>query len=261
MAFTLLTLSPPNGAVNVPLNTEIQLSITNNINGIDFNTITVQIDDEMAFTGLSGFNRPAFDGEIFYINNHLVLKIQPRRLFIEEKFVAIKINLNDQNIPPLETYSLETSFVTKKLPIESLSTRSLPPALRRFLTPFISFSHLDVYRQVLGEYLTNNPKTITLCIGYRLQESILKALLPTLFIPPILQVPADILPILPLVDKIKNYSYHWELALEDLARLSIGPKTRDYIDRAMQDTYPQNQVGAVCAAVLIGADKMAFVGM
>ncbi len=254
MTLAIITQFPQPASTDVARDTYIFVGASNTLTGIDSQTARITVDGIVAYYGRDGFSRPNFRGEVFQTNTYLAIKVQPRRKFAPGAQVTVRVELTNDVRPATQTVDTTYTFgiVSKKVTVVNAS--QLSAAQRRMATPFTGWPYLDSFRQALGSTLTPNTRLVTSVAAFRLSQAPLQALAVPLVLPePPLFTDQDLRPLSALTSILPALNGMWEPALAELRQLGVGPQTLDTLRRSMGSEYPQNQVGAVCGAVLLGA--------
>ena len=258
MTISILTRFPKNDSIDVARNTYIFIGAYN-LEGLNADTLKVSIGETVVYENRE-FALPEYDGHVVLTNSYAAIKIQPRRYFPFSEKVEVTTRLSNIAVPPSEYLTDTFSFVTVPQLNTVVNQSVLAPSQIR-LMKFFPRTYLEQLRQILVDGLSPKFQLAPLAAAYRLNLSLNKALIGPLILNLKDLLDVDLLPIDALDVSLQKYSMLWEPALKELQALGVGPATIGTLRRGLLSGYPQNRVGAICGAVLLGADFLQVAGL
>ena len=256
---TLTLVSPGSGSENVAISREIIIKMEMPPSEqMDLEALRVSVNDQLAYAGrTSGFVRPAFQGDIYTVNNYINVHVRPRRMFNYAEVVSVSLLAQDTTTPVPNRLESTWQFVTRpEYGTQRTQNDTLTYAVR-CRTPFNTKPMLDSFRQVFLANVAVVHNFFEEALYYRVRTSEAAALLKDLNIP--LDLPYRMSIIGPLSDidaAVRELSVSWEGAMRELHTLGIGPRTRSFLERIWDSSYPMNKVGAAAAVVLLAGSLL-----
>lgn len=256
---TLTLVSPGSGSENVAISREIIIKMQMPPSEqMDLEALRVSVNDQLAYAGKTiGFVRPAFQGEIYTVNNCINVHVRPRRMFNYSEIVSVSLLAQDTTVPIPNRLESTWQFVTRpEYGAQRTPGDTLAYAVR-CKTPFNTKPMLDSFRTAFLANVAVSSHFFEESLYYRVRTSEAAALLKDMNIP--LDLPYRISVVAPLSDidtAIRELTVCWEGAMRELHTLGIGPRTRAFLERIWDSAYPMNRVGAAAAVVLLAGSLL-----
>lgn len=256
---TLTLVSPGAGSENVSTSKEIVIKLTMAASQqLDLEALRVLVNDQLAYAGSRiGFVKPAFQGEIYTVNEATNIHVRPRRMFNYEQVVSVELLAQDRTTPTPNQLESTWTFTTRpEYGAQRAQTDNLQFATR-CKEPFSTKPMLDAFRGVLYAHAATFPLFFEEALYYRVRSSDAAALLKDLNIPVDLPYRSNVLGSLGEVDAaLRQVAVCWEGAMRELHSLGIGPRTRSFLERIWDSEYPMNRVGAAAAVILLAGSLL-----
>lgn len=230
---------------------EATVVLTLSAPGEVFTDVQVSVNGDAAYD-LTGFKYPAFDGEVHSSPGARIIAVSPRRRFDPDAHVDVVVRATS-DITAETTYTSEFHAVNLPGSLRDASLRRT-----RVDSPFpTSLVSLDMFRRaMLGAFGGGNGSYLTLLV-HRVQDSQLRSLLPKQ--PDSVQaavsalIKAEVAPISELSRVVTGLGFVWQGVENELASIGVDPLVISTLHRSFTSSYAQEQVAAVCLAILLTA--------
>lgn len=255
----LTIVSPDSGSENVSISREILIKMEMPPSEqMDMEALRVTVNDQLAYAGrTAGFVRPAFQGDVYVVNNYISIHIRPRRMFNYEEIVTVSILAQDTTTPTPNRLESTWHFTTRpEYGAQRPQVDNLEYATR-CKEPFATKPMLNAFRGVVLGHVATHELFFEEALYYRVKTSDAAAILKDLNIPVDLPYRSNVLGSLGELDAaLQQIAVCWEGAMRELHSLGIGPRTRSFLERIWDSTYPMNRVGAAAATVLLAGSLL-----
>lgn len=242
MALTLSLLAPRDGAVRVPADAVIVVSVSAPAEVIA--DVSVKIDgvEVYRYDGAATFVYPIVSGSATVAPAAQTVTVRARRRFDPGARVAVSVK--------------SSTNLTASTTAEFGFTVELPRADDRAASRVDSeFPHraLELMRQAaVGAAVSGGPALGALV--HRVKASQLASLLPARYASS--AESSGALPITRLADAASGVSMLFSLASEELLGLGVGPEIVDALPRGLSADYPQERAAGLALTVLLAADRL-----
>jgi len=230
---------------------EATVVLTLSAPGEVFTDVQVRVNDTLAYT-LTGFKHPAFDGEVHAQAGLKILAVSSRRRFDPDSLVTISVrattDLSTEAVYQAEFHAVNLPGSLRDTSLRNTRVDSSFPS---------SLMSLDMFRRALrGAFGTGNGSYLTLLV-HRVMDSQLRSLIPkqpdSVYEAMNGLIRTEVAPISELSRVVTALSFAWQGVETELAGIGVDPLVISTMHRSFSSSYAQEQVAAVCLAVLLAA--------
>ena len=257
--FTILALDPQADAIDVFPNTGI-LAAIQLPGGPALTLFQIFINGNLAFTftppSTFSFPYPDFSGVFNTVGSYLSVDVQQRRFFLPGTTVTVELAVTRAS---LETYTFYFHVAENSQPLLDTTLQKT-----RVDQPFERTVALELLRlQLLSVLRPRLSSVSSVQLYYRVYYSQLRAIAPLFGLPPSILtevqrvLPEDVGTLNHVIPAVLKFMPLFPAALQELNILGVDPSDIATLQTASTAPYPQDQVAAMCGAILFAARQLA----